>query len=99
LTQGLAWLFLGVANSDALLYDDELQVLTYCWYAWVLFVMNHHQNSKTLAFFFTNSFYITLSFSVRLSLILRTCKDDREGAPSAFQAGLRAESRTDKCTG
>jgi ferredoxin-NADP reductase len=24
--KGLAWLFLGVANSDALLYDDELQV-------------------------------------------------------------------------
>ena len=23
--KGLAWLFLGVANSDALLYDDELQ--------------------------------------------------------------------------
>ena len=26
--KGLAWLFLGVANSDALLYDDEWQVLT-----------------------------------------------------------------------
>jgi ferredoxin--NADP+ reductase len=25
--KGLAWLFLGVANSDALLYDDELQVV------------------------------------------------------------------------
>merc|ERR1712153_94151 len=24
---GLAWLFLGVANSDALLYDDELQTI------------------------------------------------------------------------
>ena len=24
--KGVAWLFLGVANSDALLYDDELQV-------------------------------------------------------------------------
>ena len=28
--KGLAWLFLGVANSDALLYDDELQVKTSC---------------------------------------------------------------------
>ena len=26
--KGLAWLVLGVANSDALLYDDEWQVLT-----------------------------------------------------------------------
>jgi len=25
--KGLAWLFLGVANSDALLYDDELQMI------------------------------------------------------------------------
>ena len=24
---GLAWLFMGVANSDAKLYDDELQML------------------------------------------------------------------------
>jgi len=26
--KGLAWLFLGVANSDALLYDDELQAIS-----------------------------------------------------------------------
>merc|ERR1712178_641911 len=25
--KGVAWLFLGVANSDALLYDDELQMI------------------------------------------------------------------------
>merc|ERR1712100_1000340 len=25
--KGTAWLFLGVANSDALLYDDELQMI------------------------------------------------------------------------
>ena len=24
--QGLAWLFLGVANSDSLLYDEEFQI-------------------------------------------------------------------------
>ena len=24
---GLAWLFMGVANSDATLYDDELQAI------------------------------------------------------------------------
>lgn len=28
--KGLAWLFLGVANKDALLYDEEFQVLFLC---------------------------------------------------------------------
>jgi ferredoxin--NADP+ reductase len=46
--KGLAWLFLGVANKDALLYDDELQMIAskYPKNFKVDYAMSREQNNK-----------------------------------------------------
>jgi len=85
--KGLAWLFLGVANSDALLYDDELQVV----------VRANPCKLSTLRIF--NAVRLIKKKYIYIKNVSLLPSDHRGEVPQQLQVGLRAEPRAEQRQG
>ena len=91
--KGLAWLFLGVANSDALLYDDEWQVRVSDLFSVNILVVSAcylseyvaHQRSSDCLVLFLHVAYSVLTYShVRsITMYIYVSTVNQEGAPRA----------------